>query len=247
MMFDKKKILMAPVRFLDSIADRICAVLGALALAQFPQYLMLYLQRLGGHVDEAARNMEKYREIAKELGQSMYQYSQHLLASKDPAVFKTGQKVVQDLERYDSACCRPEGAAGRACVTEVLRVHKEHRPGHRARHVGEFYLRPAADLGSGGLRGSGNNHRDAPLFLREQAYHPDREEDSNAEYSSRPWDRRRIRRIRRGEPHPPVPLPRNAGQGRDGRNGELNIMNVGIKTPGKLTTNEHEYTRKINN
>lgn len=102
MMFDKKRILMAPVRFLDSIADRICAVLGALALAQFPQFLVLYMQRLGGHVDEAARNMEKYREIAKELGQSMYQYSQHLLASKDPAVFKTGQKVVQDLERYDS-------------------------------------------------------------------------------------------------------------------------------------------------
>ncbi|HOD16970.1 MAG TPA: DUF2937 family protein [Spirochaetota bacterium] len=102
MMFDKRKILMAPVRFLDSIADRICAVLGALALAQFPQYLVLYIQRLGGHVDEAARNMDKYREIAKELGKTMYQYSQHMLASKDPAVFKTGQKIALDLERYDS-------------------------------------------------------------------------------------------------------------------------------------------------
>lgn len=102
MMFDKNKILMAPVRFLDSITDRVFAVLGALIMAQFPQYLVLYMQRLGGHVDEAARNMEKYREIAKELGQSMYQYSQHLLASKDPAVFRTGQKVTEDLARYDS-------------------------------------------------------------------------------------------------------------------------------------------------
>jgi hypothetical protein len=102
MMLDKKKILMAPVRFVDSIADRICAVLGAVALAQFPQFLVLYMQRLGGHADEAARNIEKYKDIAKELGKTLYQYSQHLLASKDQVVFKTGQKIAQDLERYNS-------------------------------------------------------------------------------------------------------------------------------------------------
>jgi hypothetical protein len=101
MMFDKNVILLAPVRFIDSLMDRICAVLGALAFAQFPQYCAQYIQRLGGHVDEAARNMEKYREIAKDVGKSLYQYSQHLLNSKDPAVFKTGQKIAGDLERYD--------------------------------------------------------------------------------------------------------------------------------------------------
>ncbi len=68
MMLDKNAILLAPVRFVDSLLDRICAVLGALAFAQFPQYCAQYIQRLGGHVDEAARNMEKYREIAKEVG-----------------------------------------------------------------------------------------------------------------------------------------------------------------------------------
>lgn len=100
-MMDKNAILLAPVRFIDSILDRICAVLGALAMAQFPQYLAQYIQRLGGHVDEAARGMEKYREIAKDVGKTLYQYSQHLLNSKDPAVFKTGQKIAGDLERYD--------------------------------------------------------------------------------------------------------------------------------------------------
>jgi hypothetical protein len=63
-MIDGKNILFAPVRFIDSILDRICAVLGAAVFMQFPQYLTLYLQRLGGHVDEAARNLEKYKEIA---------------------------------------------------------------------------------------------------------------------------------------------------------------------------------------
>ncbi|HPC42833.1 MAG TPA: DUF2937 family protein [Spirochaetota bacterium] len=100
-MLDKNALLLAPVRFVDSLLDRICAVLGALVFAQFPQYLAQYIQRLGGHVDEAARNMEKYREIAKDVGKSLYQYSQHLLNSKDPAVFKTGQKIAGDLERYN--------------------------------------------------------------------------------------------------------------------------------------------------
>ncbi|MBN1495587.1 MAG: DUF2937 family protein [Spirochaetes bacterium] len=101
-MIDMNRILMAPARFIDALLDRICAVLGAIAFAQFPQYLILYIQRLGGHVDEAARNIDKYREIAKELGKSLYQYSQHLLGSNDPAVFKTGQKIALDLQRYDS-------------------------------------------------------------------------------------------------------------------------------------------------
>ncbi len=100
-MVDKNAILLAPVRFVDSLLDRICAVLGAVAMAQFPQFCAQYIQRLGGHVDEAARNMEQYREIARETGKSLYQYSQHLLNSKDPAVFKTGQKIAGDLERYD--------------------------------------------------------------------------------------------------------------------------------------------------
>lgn len=101
-MIDTHKIKMAPVRFVDSLLDRICAAAGAVAFAQFPQYLVLYIQRLGGHVDEASRNVDKYREIAKEVGKSLYQYSQHLLGSNDPAVFKTGQKIALDLQRYDS-------------------------------------------------------------------------------------------------------------------------------------------------
>ncbi|OHD64356.1 MAG: hypothetical protein A2176_01855 [Spirochaetes bacterium RBG_13_51_14] len=96
-----KKILLAPILLLDSLLDRICALLAALTLAQFPQYLAQYLQRLGGHVDEAARNIEKYREVAKEVGKTLEQYVQHLLASKDLAVFRTGQKIGADIERYD--------------------------------------------------------------------------------------------------------------------------------------------------
>ena len=100
-MIDGKKILLAPIRFIDSILDRICAALGAAVFMQFPQYLTLYLQRLGGHVDEAARNIEKYKEIAQDAGKTLNQYSQHLLNSKDETIIRTGQKIAEDIARYN--------------------------------------------------------------------------------------------------------------------------------------------------
>ena len=100
-MLNAKSILLAPIRFIDSILDRICAVLGAAVFMQFPQYLTLYLQRLGGHVDEAARNLENYKEIAQDAGKTLHQYSQHLLNSKDETIFRTGQKIAEDIERYN--------------------------------------------------------------------------------------------------------------------------------------------------
>lgn len=101
-MLNARSIMLAPVRFIDSILDRICAVLGAAVFMQFPQYLTLYLQRLGGHVDEAARNLEKYKEIAQDAGKTLHQYSQHLLNSKDETIFRTGQKIAEDIERYNN-------------------------------------------------------------------------------------------------------------------------------------------------
>jgi hypothetical protein len=100
-MLNTRSILLAPVRFVDSLLDRICAVIGAVVFMQFPQYLMLYIQRLGGHVDEAARNIEKYKEIAQDAGKTLHQYSQHLLNSTDETIFKTGQKIAGDIERYN--------------------------------------------------------------------------------------------------------------------------------------------------
>ena len=47
-----RRILAYPLRFLGSILDRIIAGLGAILLAQFPQYFGQYLQRLGGHLNE---------------------------------------------------------------------------------------------------------------------------------------------------------------------------------------------------
>lgn len=48
-----KRILAGIVRKLDKVLGAVFALCGGLMLAQFPQYLAQYLQRLGGHADEA--------------------------------------------------------------------------------------------------------------------------------------------------------------------------------------------------
>ena len=101
-MKDLKTIAMAPVRFVDAMIDRICAVIAAAAFAQFPNYLAQYLQRLGGHRDEAARHVDRYREIAAETGMTIQEYAGRLASSGDEVIMKTGRKIVEDVDRLDA-------------------------------------------------------------------------------------------------------------------------------------------------
>jgi hypothetical protein len=45
------------LRKIDSLAGAFCAAIGGAALAQMPVFVQQYLQRLGGHVDEARHNL----------------------------------------------------------------------------------------------------------------------------------------------------------------------------------------------
>ena len=47
----------------DKLVITISGTIGGLVLAQFPQYLAQYLQRLGGHIDEANLAFSKYKLI----------------------------------------------------------------------------------------------------------------------------------------------------------------------------------------
>ncbi len=88
------------VKFLDGIADRICAVLGAVGLSQFPQFFGQYMQRLGGHLSEARRIFEQYQKAAADAGLSLEDYIQeHLNATSE--VFVSSGRVIENLvNRY---------------------------------------------------------------------------------------------------------------------------------------------------
>lgn len=96
-----KDIAKLPLTFFDNILDRVAALTGAVAMAQFPQFVAQYIQRLGGHVDEAGRNVESYRRTAEGVGKSLELYVQHLTRSGDSVVVSMGQKITEDLSRYN--------------------------------------------------------------------------------------------------------------------------------------------------
>ena len=63
--------LLKPLKFLESIIDRIVAVAGAIIFFQIPTFLVQYKQRLGGHVDELARLIKQYKSAAASNGKSV--------------------------------------------------------------------------------------------------------------------------------------------------------------------------------
>ena len=94
-------LLSYPLRFLDTLADRIVVVVGVLVICQFPSYMNHYTQRLGGHVAEAKLNVAGWQEIADgSTGGDVVLLSQRYLASSEVEVIAAGRKCDADVERY---------------------------------------------------------------------------------------------------------------------------------------------------
>ena len=97
-----KYVAKQPVKLVDKIADRAAAVAGAVGCAQFPAFLTHYIQRLGGHVDEAKHNVEGWQQIADKTTRGdldkmieIYQGMEH------EAVVEAGNKAAADVARYE--------------------------------------------------------------------------------------------------------------------------------------------------
>ena len=91
-----------PFKFLDSIFDRVLAVVGGLLLAQVPAFMTAYMQRLEGHVDEAQRNIASWQVIADrvhmgDLNKLMESYQ----ASEQVEVSEAGNKMAFDVTRLE--------------------------------------------------------------------------------------------------------------------------------------------------
>ncbi|HPU00810.1 MAG: DUF2937 family protein [Firmicutes bacterium] len=94
-----RQLLAYPMRLLNGFLDRAFALAGALLLAQFPQFYSQYIQRLGGHLDEARRTVDLYSKNAALLGLTLEQYIEHHLGSKSEVFVSTGRIIVSLLER----------------------------------------------------------------------------------------------------------------------------------------------------
>ncbi len=94
-------LLKYPLRLLGGLADRLVAVAGALAMSQFPGFMRHYLQRLGGHVAEAAKSVSDWQQIADNSGcGSLAKLVAQYQASRLPEVIEAGSKCAADITRH---------------------------------------------------------------------------------------------------------------------------------------------------
>lgn len=95
------RILRAPLKFLESLADRTISAAGALVFAQLPAFIVQYQQRLGGHVDELGRLIARYKSYASVNDRTLEEYINIHLQSNIKEVVSTGQLMTENLSRFN--------------------------------------------------------------------------------------------------------------------------------------------------
>ena len=97
---------MKPVRALldagDALLDRALCVIGAVFFSQIPEFMQQYLQRLGGHLDEARRQLLHFQQTAEQSGLTLDKLIGQTSANADPAVAKLGAVMTDTIARVDT-------------------------------------------------------------------------------------------------------------------------------------------------
>ncbi len=73
-----------------------------MALSQFPQYYGQYMQRLGGHLDEARLMLQQYIDAAAALGLNLDVYIREHLESGSEVFTSTGRIIADLVERVQT-------------------------------------------------------------------------------------------------------------------------------------------------
>lgn len=85
----------------DTLVDRVLCVVGAVLFSQAPEFMQQYLQRLGGHLDEARRQLAQFRATAEQAGLTLDRLIGQTAANPDPVVAKLGGVMTEALVRAD--------------------------------------------------------------------------------------------------------------------------------------------------
>lgn len=92
----------SPLALISGIIDRIFGLIGALIMSQFPQFFGQYMQRLGGHLQEAQLTLDRYIKAARSLGLSLQEYIHQHLVSQERIYTSSGEVIAELVERYES-------------------------------------------------------------------------------------------------------------------------------------------------
>ncbi|HVU23214.1 MAG TPA: DUF2937 family protein [Opitutus sp.] len=86
----------------ESLVDRALCVAGAIAFSQLPEFMQQYLQRLGGHLDEARRQLELFRHTAAQSGLTLDQLIHQTATNSDAAVARLGGVMTGAVNRVQT-------------------------------------------------------------------------------------------------------------------------------------------------
>jgi hypothetical protein len=101
-------------------------VIGAVIFAQAPEFMQQYLQRLGGHLDEARRHLQQFKQAAAQSGLTLDKLIANTTANADPAVAKLGGVMADSITRVDTL---------EAAQTAILHASLWSRPFVFLRHL----------------------------------------------------------------------------------------------------------------
>jgi DUF2937 family protein len=86
----------------EGLLDRVLCVLGAVIFSQAPEFMQQYLQRLGGHLDEARRQLHQFQAVAAQSGLTLERLISQTTTNSDSAVAKLGGVMSQAVVRVDT-------------------------------------------------------------------------------------------------------------------------------------------------
>ncbi len=86
----------------DGLIDRLLCVAGAVLCSQLPEFIQQYLQRLGGHLDEARRQLGQFQEMAAKSGLTFDQLMARSQTSSDWTVAGLGRLMHATVVRVNA-------------------------------------------------------------------------------------------------------------------------------------------------
>jgi hypothetical protein len=85
----------------EGLLDRALCVVGAVAFTQLPEFIQQYLQRLGGHLDEARRQVESFTQVAAASKITLAQLIERTRQTPDEAVAQLSRTMSDAVARVD--------------------------------------------------------------------------------------------------------------------------------------------------
>ncbi|MCB1148925.1 MAG: DUF2937 family protein [Chlamydiia bacterium] len=99
---EKKGVVKSFGALLDTVMDRIFAVLGALIFSQGPAFIQQYIQNLSGAVSELKLQVDRMTTLASKGGKDLPTYIKKFIASSDPDISGQGEIMQLVSSRYTS-------------------------------------------------------------------------------------------------------------------------------------------------